>query len=190
MTTQPAPGASEVARARGLQQQLESSHVGRLLISVFLVVTVGAVGVANLPDGAVQRELSELTQPFMQATGLGQRWDMFSNPRTQVVYLEAWVEHADGTISVWRPPTGDPLMASYRDTHWRKLVEHAVPMGNPDTWPGLFEPIARYAASQVDGTSPPVAVTLVKRSALNLPPGDGPDRTPFVEEQYFTLSLR
>jgi hypothetical protein len=189
MTTHSEVGASVEPRVMGLQQRLESHRSGRWLISGFLVITVGGIAVANMPDGALKDDLAEVVQPYMQVTGLDQRWDMFSNPRTQLIYLEARVTHADGTVSVWRPPTGEPLLASYRDTHWRKLVEHAVPMGNADTWPGLFEPLARYAASQVEGGSPPVEVTLVKRSSLNLPPGDGPERTPFVEEPYFTLSL-
>jgi hypothetical protein len=115
---------------------------------------------------------------------------MFSNPRTEIVYLEARVEHADGSLTTWRPPTGEPLLAGYRDTHWRKYVEHAVPRGNPETWPALWEPLARYAAAQSDDASPPVAVTLVKRSALTLPPGAGPNQTPFREEAYYTLELR
>ena len=57
---------------------------------------------------------------------------------------------------MWRPPTGEPLLAGYRDTHWRKYVEHAVPRGNPETWPALWEPLARYVAAQSDDVSPPV----------------------------------
>jgi hypothetical protein len=181
-----APGA-----AVSFQQRLESSRAGRWLISLFLVATVGGIVVANLPDGERKDRLAEITQPYMNATGLDQRWSMFSTPRRQVMYLEARVEHADGTVTVWRPPTGEPLVASYADTRWRKLVEHAVPTGGADTWPGLFEPVARYAAAQSEGDgSPAVKVTLVKRSADNLPPGDGPDRTPFREESFYSLRLR
>jgi hypothetical protein len=177
--------------ARGLQQRLESSRAGRWLISAFLVATVGGIVVPCLPDGERQRQLARVTQPYMNATGLGERWAMFSSPRAEVLYLEAHVEHADGSVTVWRPPTGEPLLAGYRDTHWRKFVEHAVPRGNPEGWPRLWEPLARYAASQQsDERSPPVLVTLVKRSAVSLPPGDGPDRTQFREEAYYILSLR
>jgi hypothetical protein len=183
--------ATEPRLASGWQQRFESSRAGRFFISAFLVAAVGGIVVANLPDGDVQRRLARMTQPYMNATGLGQRWDMFSNPRTEILYLEARVEHADGSVSVWRPPAGGPLLGSYRDAHWRKFVEHAVPQGSPDTWPQLWEPLARYAASHVpDGGSPPVRVTLVKRSAFSLAPGDGPDHTPFREEAYYTLRLQ
>jgi hypothetical protein len=176
---------------RGLQQRFESSRAGRWLISVFLVATVGGMVVANLPDGAAQQRLATFTRPYTNATGLDQQWSMFSAPRTEILYLEARVEHADGSITVWRPPTGEPLLAGYRDAHWRKFVEHAVPRGNPEAWPQLWEPLARYVTSQAsDVSSPPVSVTLVKRSAFSLPPGEGPDRTPFREEAYYTLRLR
>jgi hypothetical protein len=177
--------------APSLQQRLEASRAGRWLISAFLIATVGGIVVANLPDGEAQQQLAAVTQPYMNAAGLDQRWNMFSNPRTEILYLEARVEHADGSVSVWRPPTGGPVLGGYRDAHWRKFVEHAVPRGNPEEWPALWEPLARYAASQASGgDSPPVRVTLVKRSALTLPPGDGPGRTPFREDAYYSLRLR
>ena len=187
-------GAPEIGpgSARGLQQRLESSPAGRWLISAFLVATVGGIAVTNLPAGAVQGHLAKVTQPYMNATGLDQRWSMFSNPRTEILYLEARVEHADGSITVWRPPEGGSLFGSYRDAHWRKFVEHSVPRGNSEAWPQLWEPLARYVASQeTNDGSPPVRVTLVKRSAFTLPPDGGrPSRTPFREEAYYTLRLQ
>jgi hypothetical protein len=179
------PGA-----APSFQERLESSRAGRWLISAFLAATVGGLVVANLPDGEAKERLATVTQPYMNATGLAQKWTMFSYPRRELLYLAAHVEHADGTVTTWRPPTGGPLLGAYRDAHWRKFVEHAVPRGNPDEWLALWEPLARHAASEEAAGSPPVQVTLVKRSALNLPPGDGPNRTPFGEEQYYTLRLR
>ena len=190
MDTLTVPG-TDPCTAAGLQQRIEASRAGRWLISVVLVATVSGIVVANLPDSEAQRQLAEVSRPYMNATGLGQRWDMFSNPRTEVLYLEARVEHADGSLTTWRPPTGEPLIAGYRDTHWRKYVEHAVARpGNGDGWPALWAPLARYVAAQAPGDSPPMQVTLVKRSALTLPPGDGPEQTPFREESYFTLRLQ
>ena len=178
----------------GLQERLESSRIGRRLIGAFLVATVGAIVVSNLPAGAVQRRLNPVAQPYLVATGLDQRWNMFAPlPRNEILYLEARVEHADGRVTVWRPPTGDPLLGSYRDAHWRKFAEHAVVRpGNPDGWPQLWRPLALYAAAQKsDDLSPAVSVTLVKRSAFILQPGNGePDHTPFREEAYYTLRLR
>ena len=190
--TLPAIGGAP-GREVSIQQRLESSRAGRWFVSAFLVAIVGGIVVTNLPDGTVQRDLAKVTQPYVNATGLDQRWDMFSNPRTEILYLEARVEHADGSVTVWRPPTNGSLLGSYRDAHWRKFVEHAVVRpGNSEAWPQLWEPLARYVASQqANEGSPPVSVTLVKRSAFTLPPdGSRPGRRPFREEAYYTLRLR
>src|ERR1700690_3730068 len=168
-----------------LQQRLESSRAGRWLISAFLVATVGAIVVANFPAWSVPHPIARVTQAYLNATGLDQRWSMFAPaPRTEILYLEARVEFADGRVTVWRPPTSGALLGGYRDAHWRKFVEHAVVRpGNSDGWPQLWEPLARYVASQeTHEGSPPVSVTLVKRNAFELPPdGNGSDRTPFRE---------
>jgi hypothetical protein len=178
----------------GAQERLESSRAGRWLISTFLLVTVAGIVIANLPAGTVQRRLAKVTQPYMNVTGLDQRWDMFAPyPRTEILYLEARVVHADGRVTTWRPPADGALLGAYRDSHWRKFVEHAVVRpGNPDAWPQLWEPLARYIASQeTDDGVLPVSVTLVKRSASILPPdGTMPGRTPFRDEDYYTLRLR
>jgi hypothetical protein len=188
--------ASERAPSRlGLQQRLESSRAGRLLISAFLAATLAGTLVANMPAGDLQREASKVTNPYMVAAGLDQSWTMFSPfPRTQILELEARVRYADGSVGVWRPPSDGALFGSYRDSRWRKFAEHAVlrEPGSADGWPALWEPLARHVArTQQGGTAPVVSVTLVKRFADNLPPGQaGPGRTPFREQPYYTLELR
>jgi hypothetical protein len=176
------------------QERLESSRVGRRLISTVLVVIVAGILIANLPEGAVQRRLAKVTEPYMNATGLDQRWSMFAPyPRTEILYLEARVVHADGKVTMWHPPADGALLGAYRDYHWRKFVEHAVIRpGSPDEWPQLWEPLARYIASQeADDGAPPVSVTLVKRNAFLLPPdGSMPGRTPYKEQDFYTLRLR
>jgi hypothetical protein len=177
-----------------LQERLERSRVGRWLISALLLAVVGGIVIANLPAGPVQRRLAKVSSPYMNATGLDQQWSMFSDPRTEILYLEARVVHADGRVTTWHPPVDDgALLGAYRDYHWRKFVEHAVARpGNPDVWPQLWEPLARFiAAQEADDGSPPVSVTLVKRSASVLPPdGSMPGRSPYAEQDYYTLRLR
>jgi hypothetical protein len=172
-----------------LQYRVESTRAGRLAISAFVVAVLATVAVANFPAGAVHQRGAQVTQPFANALGLDQKWRMFAPiPRNEVIYLEARVRRADGTVSVWRPPTNGPLVGAYRDYHWRKLVEHAVPGG--DAWPGLWRPIALYAAREeaVHGSAP-VSVTLVKRSADILPPDRGGGLTPFREQPYLTVGV-
>ena len=170
-----------------LQHRVEGTPAGRLAISVFVAAVVAAIAISNLPTGAAQQRAARVTAPFGNALGLDQRWRMFAPiPRSEVLYLEARVRHADGTTTVWRPPTDGPLVGAYRDYHWRKFVEHAVPNG--DTWPRLWPAVARYAARQ-EGDRP-VSVTLVKRSADVLPPDRGGGLTPFREQPYYTLTLK
>jgi hypothetical protein len=183
---------AESARGLSLQERLESSRAGRVIISVFLVVIVGGIVVANLPKGPVQRRLASVTQPYMNATALDQYWGMFTYPRRDILYLEARVVHADGQVTMWHPPTDGRLLGGYRDVRWRKFVEHAVDRpGNADSWPQLWEPLARYIASEAAHRGArPVSVTLVKRTAFVLPPdGSRPGRTPFEEHDYYTLRL-
>jgi hypothetical protein len=176
--------------ALDIQQRFESTRSGRLAITGLVLAIIAGVVAANLPFGAVQLRASRLTRPYVNALGLDQRWRMFAPiPRNEVLYLEARVRFADGRISIWRPPTDGPLVGAYRDYHWRKLVEHAVPSG--DTWPALWRPVARYAARQVSTQgAAPVSVTLVKRSADILPPSRGGGLTPFREQAYYTLRLK
>ena len=123
-----AGGEPSAPERLGLQQRLESGRVGRWLISAFLVVTVGGMVIANLPAGPVQRRLAKATQPYMNVTTLYQRWNMYAPyPRKDILYLEARVVHADGRVTVWRPPADGPVFGPYRDSHWRKYIEHALP---------------------------------------------------------------
>ncbi|HUI02821.1 MAG TPA: hypothetical protein VLZ77_04725 [Acidimicrobiales bacterium] len=138
--------------------------------------------------------MGSVAQPYLDATALDQKWDMFApNPRTEILYLEARILHADGRVTTWAPPSDGPFLGAYRDAHWNKYVVHAVIRpGDPDGWPQLWKPLALFVASQETGDpSPPVRVTLVKRSAYLLPPGGNtPDHTPFREQAYYTLRLR
>ena len=91
-----------------LQQRLESGRAGRWLISAFLVVTVGGIVIANLPAGRCSGVSRRSREPYMNATTLYQRWNMYAPyPRKEILYLEARVVHADGRVTVWRPPVDD-----------------------------------------------------------------------------------
>jgi hypothetical protein len=160
-----------------------------MAISGLVVALVAAIAVANLPQGSAQRHAARIIQPYVNALGLSQKWSMFApTPRNEVLYLEARVTRADGTTSVWRPPTNGPLLGAYRDYHWRKLVEHVVP--SSDTWPVLWRPVALYAAREEGRRgAAPVSVTLVKRSADILPPDRGAGLAPFRDQPYYTLKL-
>jgi hypothetical protein len=189
-----AGGHDKARRWHDIQHRIETSRAGRFFVSIFLLVTVSAVVIENLPAGAVAQHAGSVVQPYLNATGLDQKWNMFApNPRTEILYLQARILHADGRVTTWAPPHDGPLLGAYRNAHWNKFVEHAVIRpGDPDGWPQLWRPLALYIASLDSGDrSPPVSVTLIKRSAYLLPPGgDTPDHTPFREQPYYTLRLR
>jgi hypothetical protein len=175
-----------------LSTRLEASRVGRVLISGLIVVVLVVVLVANLPDGRVQAAANRVTQPLANASGLAQRWEIFApEPRSIVLYLEARVVRADGSVSIWRTPEDGAVFGAYRDYHWRKFVEHAVVRDGSDEWPVLWHPLALYVARQeARHGSRPVRVTLIRRSALEIGPGKGPPYlTPYVETPYYTLRL-
>jgi hypothetical protein len=178
-----------------LQERLEATRAGRWLITAFLLVTLVCLLIANLPEGRLQTQAASVTERYMSATGLSQRWRIFApNPRSEALYLEARVVRADGSVSIWRTPTDGPLIGQYRDYHWRKFVEHAVLRDGDvygDGWPVLWRSIAMYAARQeASHGARPVRVVLVRRSALETPPGKGPPYlTPYVDTPYYTLVL-
>ena len=95
----------------------------RVLVSVFLVVTVAAVLVQNMPDSVIKTGLMVPAQPYLNLTGLDQSWSIFSpNPRQQTVYVLARVERADGSVAVHPVPTGIGP-SEYWGYRWQKYEE-------------------------------------------------------------------
>ena len=176
----------------GLQERIESSRTGRLLISAFVVTVVAGMLAFNLPDGAFKERAVKAAGPYANALGIAQSWTMFAPyPRNEVFFLEARATHADGSVSTWRPPFRGALIGGYSDSHWRKFAEHAVirAQSDLDGWRQLWTPLARYVArEETRGASPVTSVTLVKRSGAIRPPGTtGPDRAVLHDEAYYTL---
>jgi hypothetical protein len=172
-----------------------AGYLRRAVVTVFIVCVLAILAVSNMPEGGAYDAAYPVAQPFLTATGLDQRWRIFApDPRSEVLYLEARVLRSDGSVSIWRTPTSNAFFGSYRDSHWRKFVEHAVL--EPDGrfgygWPYLWRTIALYVA-RVESRhgSRPVSVTLIRRTANEIPPGKGPPYlTPFESTPYYTLTL-
>lgn len=169
-----------------MQQKLESTAVGRELISFLLVVTLAALVVTNLPNSETRSRLNDTARTFLIPLALDQHWAVFSpNPRSHVVYVESRIEFADGATAT-RPVTTGTGTSSYRDYRWHKLGEHLHLDANERLW----EPFAEHVAARerTEGRDP-VRVALVRRSAEMLPPGPGPDLGPWNEVEFFTLTL-
>ncbi len=158
---------------------------GRLAISAFVIVLLGAILTANLPGSAMQRRLLSLGHGVVYGLGLDQNWNVFApDPRQQTLDLEAHVRFADGSTSVWHVPSGGALIGSYWDYRWRKWLEYATQDPNAFLW----TPAASYVGREnVDGQ--PTQIALVRRSADLPPPGHVRDRLKWKDEQFFVMPV-
>jgi len=159
----------------------------RVLITVFLVATVAAILVQNMPDSVIKSGLMVPAQPYLNLTGLDQNWSIFSpNPRQQTVYVIARVEHADGSVAVHPIPTGIGPSA-YWGYRWQKYEES---LSDPTGGRALWRPYAEWVVNQDQQEGGrPVRVTLVRRASDNLPPGPQPDALPFVDREFYTAPV-
>jgi hypothetical protein len=179
---------STVAREpRGLQDTIESSRVGRALISAFVFFTVAALVLWNLPESELRNRALPIIDPYIRATGLDQNWGVFApDPRRETVWLLARVEYADGRRETLEFPTGNAIIGGYWDYRWRKYYEAAI----RDERSGLWHPTAVWFARTAAEDGGEVAtVTLVRRTQALLPPGSTNGRTVPREEAYYTLTV-
>lgn len=184
--------------SESVAERVAGSRVGRAALSIVIVVLGIATIAWNLPPGSgpastpgsstLRHDLLVGGAPIMYALGLDQNWDVFAPPRMQVIGLEARIKYADGTRSVWRPPTSTgALFGAYRDYRWGKFVEYAIADANSSLW----QPFAAWIARQ--HTSPgrrPVSVTLTRRfyNLYAITPG-APSHGPWKHFSYYTYRV-
>jgi hypothetical protein len=171
--------------AHSRQSRLESSRLGRILISVGIACTVVAVVVLDMPDSHLKSLFMVPVAPFVRATGLDQDWGVFAPPRTISLYVEARIDDADGTTSTVTIPRRTGIGA-YSDYRWQKYEERLRLDANDRLWAPYAELLVRRA--RAEGRSP-VRVSLVRRWADTLPPGPGPERGPWQEFTFYVLQV-
>jgi hypothetical protein len=159
----------------------------RIVITIFIVVTLGAVLVQNMPDSAIKTELMVAARPYLGLTGLEQGWSIFSpNPRRETVYVLARVERGDGSVALRPIPTGIGA-SEYWGYRWQKYGES---LSDPGEGRLLWRSYAEWVVSQDQNEGGhPVRVTLLRRASRNLPPGSQPDALPFVEQDLYTTTV-
>jgi hypothetical protein len=180
-STDPTRTAEPEAPARG-----GISPRRRIMITIFVIVTVGAVLIQNMPDSTIKEGLGTVVQPYLNVTGLDQGWAIFSpNPRARTVYILARLERADGSVAL-RPLPTSIGPASYWEYRWRKYGEKL----SGSQGRALHRPYAEWVVDQDrrEGGEP-VRITLVKRTSRNLPPGPRVDALPFVDEEFYTAPV-
>jgi hypothetical protein len=159
----------------------------RIIITLFVVVTVGAVLVQNMPDSVLKGGLMAATRPYLNLTGLDQTWSIFSpNPRQETAYILARVERVDGSVAFRPIPTGVGP-SEYWGYRWQKYGESLTEQGGGRA---LWRPYAEWvvAEDRSEGNEP-VRVTLLRRSSTNLPPGVQPDALPFADRDFYTAPV-
>jgi hypothetical protein len=171
----------------GLQERVETSGIGRIVISGALLFLLFATIVWNLPASEVKRVTVEAVRPVAMAIRLDQIWSVFApNPRNHSMDLQARIRYADGTEEMWRfPHREDPILSGYRSARWEKWADNARLNRHRELW----QPTAAWLARTHQDRGRPVEVTLIRRAAFNLPPGKGPNRRPWVEHSFFTLQV-
>ena len=170
-----------------MQERLESTSVGRAVISVLIVVLVLSLVLWNLPDSELKAQSDVAVRPIIMVTGLNQNWGVFApDPRRQTLDLVARVRYADGNERTIAYPRGGRIFGSYWDYRWRKWYE-AV---RTDRHEGLWQPAAAWFAQREKAAGRrPVAVTLVRRWYDLYPPGKGPEHGPWEEYGFYTYDV-
>ena len=170
-----------------MQEKIEASRAGRLLISAFVVATVGSLIAWNMPASKLRDEAMRVARPYVGATGLNQNWAVFApNPRSVTLVMVARVTYADGSQKIWHLPSGGPVFGAYWDFRWRKWVEWATRDANKSFWPPTADYVARREAA---AGRHPVQVDLVRRWHDILPPGSHPARGPWQEFEFFSVRV-
>jgi hypothetical protein len=172
-------------RGTSPQEHLEGREWGRALLSVFIAITVATVLVMQLPNSYLRTKLDRLAQPYANATGLDQNWQVFApDPRRRSIDLEGRVKYADGSQATWHIPRSNNFVGAWWDYRWRKVMEHAVPDAGAEIW----LPLALFVARQEKRASPIVSLDLVRHwSDLRPPGGHGPLQTPWQQYKFFSL---
>jgi hypothetical protein len=184
-TSDPASGSCPSGTPEVRAERARSIR-GQALINFFLIVTLAAVLVANLPDSVVKTRLIAPAHSYLTALGLGQNWGVFApNPRRDVIFVTGEIEYSDGSRSTWSFPVRTGLLA-YSDYRWQKFGEHLRLDSNRELW----QPFAAYLASQERAAGrAPVRVSLVRRWAELRPPGAATGLGPWREFVFYTTPV-
>jgi hypothetical protein len=144
---------------RSIQQRVEETVAGRIVISAFLVVTLLAVLTANLPVSRLQDLLLTAGHRYIYGTGLDQNWGVFSpDPRRQTIHITATVTFADRSEATWQIRRRNPVVGAYVDYRWLKWAEFVI---SPVYQNQLGHPFAAFVARRLaTPTRRPVRVAL------------------------------
>jgi hypothetical protein len=171
----------------GIQERIECSRLGRLAISGFLIFTILAMVVSNLPRSESEATARNFFDSYLYATDLRQRWNLFApDPSKKTLQLSARISYADGSSEIWNFPSGGNLLDPYRYYRWRKLARRV----NSNTSIAiLWQPVALWIGrEQADPDRRPVTVALIRRWAITRPPGSN-EKVVWQEKSFVTVPI-
>ena len=152
-----------------------ASRLGRLCITLGVVVAATWIVGPNLPDGPFRERVEPIWAPATEI-GLVQDWGVFSpDPRDQSLDVRALIDFSDGTGTTWDVPDFDPALGALRQYRWNKWQERIRLDSSSASW----DRTARWIAGRIEveaGARDVVRVTLVRRWIDHEPlgSGDGP----------------
>jgi hypothetical protein len=167
-----------------LSERIERSSLGRLIISVGIVLVVLCEVGTGIPSSAIKAKEGATAVRVSRFMGVEQNWGVFSpDPRSSSINMYAIVRFEDGSSERWDLPDGGPVVENFRYYRWRKWLERI----RADDFSHLWEPSARWIASLHDDRPSPVTeVELIRLYRENVVRGEQP---PFKEFSYYTLEL-
>jgi hypothetical protein len=170
-----------------VQQRIESSPLGRSVISGAILALFISLLSSNLPPSELRTQLSRVIEGARDALGLDQTWSVFApEPRSQSLDLQARIKYTDGSTATWRLPKGNPFVGAYGDYRWRKYAEYV----RQDDRRSLWAPFAIWLARKYDRpTKHPIDVTLIRLWQQNNPPGSSVLKEPWKSYSFFTLQV-
>jgi len=154
-----------------VQQRLESSRLGRVVLSIGILVVLGAVFTWNLPPSELAQKTQPVFQGVMYATGLDQNWSVFApDPPRATVDFRARIAYQDGTERFWEVPRSGDVLGALWDYRWLKWGEFVSAGIDARLWLPAAEWIARQ---ETDAGRRPVTVTLfryIRPTPIGSPP--------------------
>ena len=139
----------------------------------------------NLQGSELRTLITEVTKPFVQTTGLRQKWDVFApNPRAHSLNFQARIHFRDGTSRIWSIPQRGDLFGAYSDYRWLKWMEKTSGSATP-----VAERSADWILRAVDGEQEATCIVLIQETLSNADPELPPVDYSWESRVYYERAL-
>ena len=161
--------------------RIETSTVGRVVLTVLMAVLAVCVLLWNMPPGRPRDVVRPPVAHVLYPLGLDQDWALFApDPRVFSVGVYARITYADGRERIRIPPHNGHLLGPYRNSRWQKYVERL----SADDYSNLWEPTARWLAQDAGPGVTKVVLVRTFRDAVT--PGSRKPRVARGEFAFYT----